>query len=199
MTSTKITYVTDYLNVMSDFREIKYKKQNLDFHKYKHINKERDTIEFFELFFTKYIQYAKIDINNNFIFVLKKIFNYDKILMNILKKYSHVNIRFVIIETKYNVEILDKNKDDFLCQYILCFLMKNNDKCILISNDKYRDKKSYIKMFNKASIRVLKLDNKKVHESFIELNNIDDTVSDLMFDATFKRSTVPKNKLHGIL
>ena len=50
-------YICDYLNIFSDFREIKYKKLNIDFHTVKHMNKERDTYEFFELFFKKYIKY----------------------------------------------------------------------------------------------------------------------------------------------
>ena len=48
-------YIVDFLNIFSDFREIKYKKDNIDFHSVKHCNKEQDTYDFFKLFFSKYI------------------------------------------------------------------------------------------------------------------------------------------------
>jgi hypothetical protein len=193
-------YVMDYLNVWSDYREIKYKKENIDFHSIKHINKEKDTFGFFELFFTKYINYAKININSKFIFVLKKITNYENILLQILDKYSFVDLRFIIIETKYNQVILDKNKDDFLCQYIFCFLIHNNDNCILISNDKYRDLLTYINKFeaNAALIRILKLDLTKVRNTIMEVNFNQKLLSkDNLSKLT--RCTIPKNKLHVIL
>ena len=81
LNASKMIYITDYMNTWSDFREIKYKIKNIDFHSVKHINKEIDTIEFFELFFTKYIKLINIDINSNFIFILKKLTNYEHILL----------------------------------------------------------------------------------------------------------------------
>ena len=35
-------YIIDFLNIFSDFREIKYKKENIDFHSTKHLNKEQE-------------------------------------------------------------------------------------------------------------------------------------------------------------
>ena len=84
----EMIYITDYLNIWSDYREIKYKMNNIDFHSIKHKNKEIDTFEFFDLFFTKYINYKNISIKSNFIFILKKITKYDLILIKILKKYG---------------------------------------------------------------------------------------------------------------
>jgi hypothetical protein len=193
----KTIYVTDYLNVFSDYREIKYKQDNVDFHTVKHVNKEKDTIEFFELFFTKYIAYAKIDIDSKFIFVLKKITNYEKVLIKILHKYISIDIRFVIIESKYEEVILDKNKDDFLCQYIFCFLMQKNDNCILISNDKYRDLKVYMNRFDNAFIRMLKVSNDKTVNSVMEINMKDNLVS--QNKQQYKRCTIAKNNLKFIL
>jgi hypothetical protein len=193
----KNIYVVDHLNIWSDYREIKYKKANIDFHSVKHTNKEEDTIAFFELFFTRYINYAKMDINSNFIFVLKKISNYDKILIRILEKYSNIEIRFIIIETKYDQILLDKNKDDFLCQYILCFLMEHNDNCILISNDKYRDLNAYIDKFSSASIRVMKLNKNVIENSVMELN-INESII-YKNKKNYKRCTIPKNKIQFIL
>ena len=45
-------YIIDFLNIFSDYREIIYKKKNIDFHSVKHNNKEQDTIGFFKLFFS---------------------------------------------------------------------------------------------------------------------------------------------------
>jgi hypothetical protein len=124
-------YIVDFLNIFSDFREIKYKKQNVDFHSVKHSNKEQDTYDFFKLFFSKYIDYVNIDKSSQFYFVMKKLNDYETILDNIMRTHEF-NMKFIIIEDKFNNDILDKNKDDFLCQYFFYILQKNN-RCILIS------------------------------------------------------------------
>ena len=155
-------YIVDFLNIFSDFREIKYKMSNVDFHSVKHVNKEKDTLDFFKIFFTKYISYTGIKSDGNFLFVMKKITNYDNVLYKVLELYEEFNIRFIIIERKYELDILDKNKDDFLCQYIFSYLISSNDNCILISNDKYRDREIYVKEYSNNSstfIRVLKKTN----------------------------------------
>ena len=139
-------YIIDFFNIFSDFREIKYKKNNIDFHSVKHNNKLRDTEEFFTLFFTKYINYVKIPYGSKFIFIMKKLYEYQPILENILARYKSFDIKLMIIEDKYDDHILDKNKDDFLCQYIF-YVMQQKSNCILISNDKYRDRQNYIKLF----------------------------------------------------
>lgn len=194
-------YVADYLNLFSDFREMKYKKENVDFHQVKHYNKEKDTIEFFELFFTKYIKYVNINKNSNFIFVMKKITNYDEILYKILESYSDINIRFIIIESKYENITLDKNKDDFLCQYLFNFLVKNNDNCILISNDKYRDRDAYIKIFQDSNLNSIKVIQK--HENLLKIENLelkfDISICNSLLNQKYKRTVIPKNKLNNIL
>ena len=202
--TTPIMYVIDFLNQFSDVREMKYKKQNVDFHKVKHINKEKDTIEFFDLFFGSYINYVKINKNSNFIFVLKKISNYEHILYNILEKYKDINIRFIVIETKYNDNILDKNKDDFLCQYIFNFLLSNNDNCVMISNDKYRDRNTYVNKFKNKDIKInITIIKKSKDNSSIEINNTqiqtDIIICDNILTQKYKRVVIPKHNLHSIL
>jgi hypothetical protein len=195
LNASKMIYITDYFNTFSDFREIKYKMKNIDFHSVKHKNKEIDTIEFFELFFTKYIKLINIDINSNFIFILKKITNYEHILINILKKYYNINIRFIIIESNYSELLLDKNKDDFLCQYLFCFLMAHNDNCILISNDKYRDLPTYVQKYNNINIKILQNNTKSI-------NNFLDLQSDIlkrMNNIEYKKSAIPKSQLYKII
>jgi len=194
-------YVADYLNLFSDFREMKYKKQNVDFHQVKHYNKEKDTIEFFELFFTKYIKYVNINKNSNFIFVMKKITNYDEILYKILETYNDINIRFIIIESKYENITLDKNKDDFLCQYLFTFLVMNNDNCILISNDKYRDREAYIKIFQDSNLNNIKVIQKLADKLIIENLELkfDISICNSLLNQKYKRSVIPKNKLNNIL
>lgn len=204
-------YIADYLNLFSDYREIKYEKANINFHDVKHLNKEKDTLDFFDLFFTKYISYAnqknennKININGTFIFILKKITNYDIILYNILDIYKNFNIRFIIIESKYNINLLDKNKDDFLCQYISSYLISNNDHCTMISNDQYRDKKLYITKFkNDYNSIIIKVITKKENSMFIEHSvmklDFEKIICNNMLSQKYKNCTIPKNQLKHIL
>lgn len=197
--SKQIIYTCDYMNIFSDYREVKYKKNNIDFHITKHLNKKQDTLEFFEFFFTKYVEYSKIDKSGNFIFVLKKISNYELILNEILQKYKHIKIRFIVIETNYNISLLNKNKDDFICQYIFSFLNKKNN-CILISNDQYRDRNNYINEYLKidnCQITVLSFD-KHISKNTMELN-IEKTCAHSIINMNYTRSSVPKNKLQYIL
>ena len=204
------TYVIDFLNVFSDFREIKYKMCNIDFHSVKHINKIRDTQDFFNFFFTRYIIHTGIKKDGVFLFIMKKITNYDKILYRMLELYKDYNIRFIIIESKYELDILDKNKDDFLCQYIISYLMYHNDNCILISNDKYRDKNVYVKKFgniqnNLTCIRVITNtepgpdSTSLLIEDNITYINIEQIICDKILTQIYKRCTIPKHKLQNIL
>lgn len=193
-------YIVDFLNIFSDFREIKYKKYDIDFHSVKHCNKEQDTYDFFNLFFTKYIEYVKIDKSSQFYFVMKKLNNYDNTLDNIIKMHKIFNIKFIIIEDKYNNDILDKNKDDFLCQYFFYILHKTNN-CILISNDKYRDKKDYVKLFNfDIFIRVVNYNRKSdtLDKTILKIH-ITDTISNDILLQKYTRCTIPKRDLDNIL
>ena len=193
-------YIVDFLNIFSDFREIKYKKDNIDFHSVKHCNKEQYTYYFFKLFFSKYIDYVQIEKTSKFYFVMKKLNDYETILDNIMKNHSEFNMRFIIIEDKYDNIILDKNKDDFLCQYFFYILQKNNN-CVLISNDKYRDKKNYIKLFNfDISIRVVNYNKKtsSLEKSTLKIE-LTDSISDNMIFQKYTRCTIPKRDLNLIL
>ena len=193
-------YIVDFLNIFSDFREIKYKKDNIDFHSVKHCNKEQDTYDFFKLFFSKYIDYVQIKKTSTFYFVMKKLNDYENILDNIMKTHSEFNMKFIIIEDKYDNVILDKNKDDFLCQYFFYILQKTND-CVLISNDKYRDKKNYIKLFNfDISIRVVNYNKKtsSLEKSTLTIK-LTDSISDNMIFQKYTRCTIPKRDLNLIL
>jgi hypothetical protein len=188
------------LNIFSDFREIKYKRQNIDFHSVKQSNKEKDTYDFFKLFFSKYIDYVKIDKSSQFYFIMKKLNDYELILDNIMKTHNNFNMKFIIIEDKYNNEILDKNKDDFLCQYFFCHLQKNND-CILISNDRYRDKKNYIKLFNfDMFIRIVNFDkiNKALEKSILKISLTDNMTKNMIYQK-YARCTIPKKDLNLII
>ena len=193
-------YIVDFLNIFSDFREIKYKKDNIDFHSVKHSNKEQDTYDFFKLFFSKYIDYVQINKTSQFYFVMKKLNDYEVILDNIMKTHCKFNMKFIIIEDKYDNVILDKNKDDFLCQYFFYILQKNN-QCILISNDKYRDKKNYIKLFNfDIFIRVVNYNKKtsSLEKSTLKIR-LNDSISDHMILQKYTRCTIPKRDLNLII
>lgn len=203
-------YIIDFLNIFSDYREIIYKKKNIDFHSVKHSNKEQDTLGFFKLFFTKYIDKVNIDKKSIFIFVLKKINNYENVLYNVLNIHNTFKIKFILIEDEYENKLIDKNKDDFMCQYIFFLLFKNFKNCILISNDKYRDKKEYIKLFNfNINLKVINKDKSGCIESQfsnvlnVNENNISFSINKnivyLMENNKCIRCTIPKHKLNQII
>ena len=119
----------------------------MNFHSVKHANKVEDTQDFFNLFFNKYIKYANIPETSNFIFVMKKLNDYDVVLRDILILHKRYRVLFVIIEDQYSHNIMDKNKDDFLCQYFFHKFTCSNQSCVLVSNDKYSDKHRYLHLF----------------------------------------------------
>jgi len=213
-------YIIDFFNIFSDYREIIYKKENIDFHTIKHENKEKDTFDFFKLFFTKYIEKVNIKKESVFIFIFKKIHNYENILNSILLLYKEFKIHFIVIEDTYKDKFLNKNKDDFVCQYIFFMLFKKYKNCILISNDRYRDKLDYIKMFNtninlkliktlNNSNTILNLEsNKKIDSNNANKDNliisnitisINQKIIELIKTKECYRCTIPKNKLSSIL
>jgi hypothetical protein len=193
-------YIIDFFNIFSDYREMKYKKLNVDFHSTKHINKEQDTQDFFDIFFTKYIQYANIDKNSKFMFVMKKLNDSEQLLKSIIIKYLHLDLQFVIIEEKYKNIILDKNKDDFLCQYFFWYFKQQNN-CFLISNDKYRDRQTYINLFNfDISLTIFKY-NKKTN-TLQKLSSFINATHDIPFLLNYnytKRTSIPKHELLHII
>ena len=126
---------------------------------------------------------------------MKKIGNYDDILNSILSMYSEFRIRFIIIENEYSNYLLNKNKDDFLCQYIFFNLFSNYQNSILISNDKYRDKMNYIELF-KDSIVNLKIKSNTNEFINSEMNlKLKDTILNLMKNKKCNRCNIPKNRL----
>jgi hypothetical protein len=143
---------------------------------------------------------VKINNSSQFYFVTKKLNNFEIVLTNIIKIYNKFNIKFIIIEDQYNNEILDKNKDDFLCQYFFYILSQNNN-CTLISNDKYRDKQKYIKLFNfDISLQIItlnKLDN-TIEKSSLKIE-LTKTINDKLISQKYTRCTIPKQKLNNIL
>jgi len=195
------TYIIDWLNIFSDFREIKYAKQHIDFHQIKHQNIESDTFGFFELFFTKYIQYVGIEPSGNFIFVMKKLYNYDRnnMLDKVMQRFSNFKVSFMIIDEQYSNTLIDKNKDDFLCQYLM-YTMKSRSDCILISNDRYRDAISYIKLFDFIlNITIIRYANSKRSEQKFQINPQE--VSDGLISQSnyMKRRSIPKRNLNSII
>ena len=190
-------YIVDYFNVYSDYREIKYKRMNIDFHRVKHANKELDTRNFFDIFFTRYIDHAGINKQSRFIFVMKKLNDYQHVLENIVYKHRNFNLQLAVIEDKYKKDIVDKNKDDFVCQYLFSYFQKNND-CILISNDKYRDNQHYINMFNfDIRLSIFKYDHNTL--SIIKDNAYLEISKKVDINQHFTRTVIPKNKIHLIL
>ena len=193
------TYIIDFLNIFSDFREIKYLKKNIDFHSVKHIHKQEDLLDFFDLFFTKYISYTKIEAYSEFIFIMKKLHIFTP-LKNILVKYTNFNTKFVIIEDQYDNVIIDKNKDDFLCQYYYNILKLQNKNVFVITNDKYRDRNLYIKLFNfDINISSMWLQKNKVVTEYSRLKTNTSLQEALQKSSLLHRCSIPKKHLRLIL
>lgn len=195
--------IVDFLNVFSDYREILYKQKNIDFHSVKHANKEEDTKTFFKMFFTKYIYEVSIPQNSIFIFITKKLNQFQAIFEEVLVTYTDIDIRFLVIENKFNDDILDKNKDDFICQYMF-HLFAHAGECILVSNDKYRDKNQYVAMFDKIDTQIVFKQHKlcrlssKVVSSVILFKMIKMINQKILCQAC-KRNSIPKAKLGSVI
>ena len=160
----------------------------------------KDTEDFFDLFFTKYIHYVKIPYTSKFIFIMKKLYEYQHILETIIARYNTFDIKLMIIEDKYDNDILDRNKDDFLCQYIF-YIMQKKSNCILISNDKYRDRKNYIKLFTfDISIQTMQWNKltKAIQKGSVKFQ-INRYFSDYLITQKYTRCSIPKHKLNVIL
>lgn len=193
-------YIVDFFNIFSDFREIKYKKSNIDFHNVKQRNKQQDTSDFFELFFTKYIQYMNIQRDSRFIFIMKKLNEYESILEDLVRKYHVFDIKLIIIEDKYHNDILDKNKDDFLCQYIF-YILQQKYNVDLISNDKYRDRQNYVSLFTFDILTTSISWNNKLcclEKSTCKLK-VNNLICNNLMTQKCKRCSIPKHKLDVIM
>lgn len=202
-------YVVDFLNLFSDYREIFYKKQNIDFHLLKHKMLEKDTLGFFKMFFTKYIEHVNLSKNSEYIFILKKITNYNKLLYSIVELYKDIKIKFIVIETIFNSNILDKNKDDFLCQYLFCILLKKNKNVVLLTNDKYRDSAKYISLFNEKNATLQNISYNQSESqsqspshsviSTLKINEYVISLMNLMNEKKYYKVGIPKNKLQYVI
>jgi hypothetical protein len=193
-----MTYVIDYFNIFSDFREIYYKKKGVDFHLVKHTNLKTDTDMFFKIFFTVYAKHTGLDLSRDFVFIVKKLHGYQDILKNVLESYNMINIRFMLVIEKYNNKIVDSNKDDFLCQYMMC--LYGNDS-VLISNDKYADTRNYLDAFlGQKTLNIQTLMNRgglfTIHSCPFIIT--DKTISSLL-KQRMNRSSIPKQNLLNVI
>lgn len=188
-------YICDFLNIFSDFREVKYKKTDVNFHDLKYANIKDDTEDFFRLFFTKYTRHINVENTNTFIFVMKKLTNYENVLKNVINKYKDIKIQLIVIETRYTDKLLDCNKDDFLCQYLFEALYKiYNDKCYLISNDKYRNTDEYSTLYKEMYVRILQWKFDRVYGGDYIIG-----LSDIIPNNKIKRCNISKEKLSKLL
>jgi len=131
-------YIIDFFNVFTTFRVKKYSKKELEELKYR--NFAHDCIEFFDWFFTVYINKKK---KSRYIFVLKE-YGHRYIFKCIVKKY---NVDIVIATDRY------KNIDDFTCHYLYYLFNKNKD-VVVISNDKFRDFNLYCKSYEILNVDI---------------------------------------------
>jgi hypothetical protein len=187
-------YIIDYFNIFSDYREIYYKKHGIDFHSVKHKNLEKDTFCFFDIFFSSYSENIGLDMSRQFVFVVKKLHKYTHILEQILQKYRHLDIKFLLVPDRIQDKVVEKNKDDFVCQYMICLYGKDS---VLISNDKYADTPNYIQSFmtqKMINIQVLVLVNDVVRTQIVPFI-ISCVYAKEILEKNFKRCAIPKQKL----
>ncbi len=186
------TYVVDFFNVFSDYRETYYNKFGVDFHTVKYKNIRKDTVEFFDLFFSTYITAACIPIESRFIFVMKRIHNYESCIQQVLEKYSTLTIKFIIVQEKYTNKTVDDNKDDFMCQYLLATFPDS----ILISNDKYTNNIEYTSLFlGMREVRAeLMCMSKKCVVKARTLFVVNKQVITDIINTEFERTSVPKKR-----
>lgn len=181
------TFVIDFFNVFSDYRETYYNRLGVDFHTVKYKTIIKDTCAFFELFFTEYVKVAGISPQDSeFIFVVKRIYNYDKCLGDIAKKYRHLSIKFILVNDRYKDSLIEQNKDDYLCQYLLAVYAGS----ILISNDKYNNRTQYITTFmdiQRINVQVIR-ENIDTNTFYI----VNENITRRMLAIRFGRVSVPK-------
>ena len=195
---TKQMYVIDFFNVFSDYRETYYKNLGMNFHNVKYTNLLEDSVNFFNLFFDDYLPIVNINRDSEFIFVMKKIHNYEGLLESIINTYKEINIKFVIITDKYQNVLVEQNKDDFICQYLLSIYPNS----ILISNDKYRNRIDYLELYrvlNKINIQVIH--NNRVSERITNANTfyiINKNAIDKIHRIKFNRASLPKSKFNTL-
>ena len=194
----KHIYIIDFLNIFSDYREVFYKKQGIDFHSKKTENLKQDLSSFLRFFFTSYLSFMKINIDKScFVFVSKKITFCDRIIKKEMLLYKKVDIRFLIIENKFLNFLIDKNKDDYICQYLFC-LLKYKYNCTLISNDHFRDKNTYMNLMlvpftlNQIKVKEEKVENKKFYIEEKEIKQMNIIINNTL---CFNFKAIPKNQL----
>lgn len=187
-------YIIDFLNVFSDYREIKYKQVSINFHTVKHQTKAEDIEQFFDIFFTTYLDVLQVDKNGKFLFIMKRLNGFEDVLKTVMVKYRYINMKFMIIEDKYTDNTKDKNKDDFLCQYTFQLYNKENN-CVLMTNDKYRDRQSYAMTFSSAmSIRLLQWQNQRPSIKKMSLG-VNESICANMLRQQYRRCMIPKRQL----
>jgi hypothetical protein len=195
-------YIIDFLNVFSDFREMKYKLQNIDFHKTKDANIVNDTRDFFQFFFTKFVPFKSLDTSGNYIFVMKKLKKFEEVFMQMLQVYQDYQIDICIIEDRYQNEKQDKNKDDYLCQYMFSAFTdsKDNMPCTLVSNDQYRDNHTYVNLFkNTIDISLCRWDAKKNTPSVaVRKMQLHKHINERIATVEYNRCSIPKRQLHKL-
>lgn len=126
--------------------------------------------------------------HNNVILVSKPIFEInEKHIINYTKNTSRLS--YMIIEDKYHVKSLNKERDDYACimlQYI--FTLKNR-KCIIITNDRYLNYNEIITDTKDFNIRLYK--SNKIHNTMYTIDNIKDNFVKL----TNHKNILLKNKI----
>lgn len=148
-----------------------------------------DLIKFFKWFFNYYVKELNLHDNYEYIFIIKDI-GYRYLFDSILKEYKNVQMLF-LKKNKSDGDLIEKNKDDFICNYLYVFYKIQGKDVVLISNDKYRDLNTYYKHY----------ENKVIESDFYTqngFNKVSIKVNDIILSKLFEKNekkSIDKQKL----
>lgn len=164
----KNIYIVDFLNIFSDFREMKYNLYNMDWRDFMYSKFETDLNIFFKWFFNYYVKELKLHDDYEYIFIMKNV-GFTNLFKTLIKEYP--NISFMYME-KHAEPIIEKNKDDFLCNYFYAFYKIQGHNIQLISNDKYKDLENYYQIFRDKTFDIKIIKNSQKYSIKLHIHSI---------------------------
>jgi hypothetical protein len=74
---------------------------------------------------------------------MKKLYDQSEVMKKVLSDYKEIDIQLFVITHRYPDKLIEKSKDDFMCQYLLTIYPNS----VLISTDNYTDASCYYDNF----------------------------------------------------
>lgn len=115
--------------------------------------------------------------NNHIILVSKPIFEIsDQNIFNFTKKTNRLS--YLIIEDKYHIKSLNKERDDYACIMLQYIFTLKNKKSVIISNDRYLNYNEITSNTRDFNIRLYK--SNKIHNTSYTIQNIKSFIDKLL-------------------